>query len=760
MAITVTASYTDGRGTAEAVSSSATVPVANVNDAPTGSVTISGIAAQNQTLTASNNLADADGLGTIAYQWKADGVVIAGTTASTLTLAEAQVGKLITVTASYADGHGTAEAVTSVATASVTNVNDALTGTVTVSGTAVQNQTLTAINTLADADGMGSLHYQWKANGSDIAGAVASALTLSEAQVGKAITVTASYTDGHGTAELVTSTESVLVANVNDQPTGAVTISGNATQNQTLTVENTLADIDGLGSISYQWLSDGVVISGAGGPSFTLAEAQVGTKISAIASYTDGHGVLEQVSSAPSAPVINLNDPPTGEVSLSGSAMLGEKLTAANNLADQDGLGNISYQWSADGAVISGAAGDTFTLTQAQLGKAISVTANYVDGHGTSESVTSSASAAVFNFNHAPTGFVTFSGTATQGQTLTAANTLADVDGLGTISYQWTADGGNVTGATGLTLVLGQSEVGKAIGVVAYFTDAHGSAETVVSSPSDSVLGYQDGTDGDDVLTGSAFADTLNPGAGADLITAGAGNDMLNLTADGIWSGGFAAESQSMVGAPGTGQQVLLEGKVKFADIMDGGGGADTVQLTNGNDAFFLDNAYSLFNVHAVLANDAQGNLNTARVISIENIRGGAGDDVIDLTSTNYAIAGVHLFGDEGNDILWGNMGNDTLNGGDGNDTLFGGAGNNTLIGGLGADLFQYVKGGSAHDIIQDFLPGTDKIQLFGAASTAEVSAAVVGDHVILTWGAQTIELLGINSTAGFDVWLQPAWGQ
>ena len=74
-----------------------------------------------------------------------------------------------------------------------------------------------------------------------------------QADVGSAITVTASYTDDQGTAESVPSSATSAVANVNDAPTGSVTISGTATQNQQLTASNTLADADGLGSISYQW---------------------------------------------------------------------------------------------------------------------------------------------------------------------------------------------------------------------------------------------------------------------------------------------------------------------------------------------------------------------------------------------------------------------------------------------------------------------------------------------------------------------------
>jgi Ca2+-binding RTX toxin-like protein len=463
------------------------------------------------------------------------------------------------------------------------------------------------------------------------------------------------------------------------------------------------------------------------------------------------------MTSSTTSAVANINDLPTGSVTISGTPTQGQTLSAANTLADLDGLGAISYQWSAGGIAITGATQSTYVLSQAEVGKTITVAASYIDLFSHAESVSSSATASVANINDLPTGSVTITGAATQGQTLTAANTLADLDGLGQIHYQWQAAGVNISGATASTLVLGQTEVGQTITAVAHYTDTQGTTESVVSSASTGVLGFQDGTAGNDVLTGSAFADTLNPGTGSDIVHAGAGNDTLNLTSDGTWSSGFAAANQNVSSAVGTGQQVLLEGKVRFADIVDGGDGADTVQLTNGNDAFFLHDAYSLFNANAVLANDAQGKLNIARVSAIENIHGGAGDDIIDLTSTDYTIAGVSLFGEAGNDILWGNIGNDTLQGVDGNDTLFGGAGNNTLNGGAGADLFQYAKGGTAHDTIEDFQVSTDKIQLYGATSAAEVSMAVNGDHVTLTWGAQTIDLLGITSIAGADAWLQLA---
>ena len=98
------------------------------------------------------------------------------------------------------------------ATISVAGANDAHTGAVTISGTAMQHQSLTAENTLADADGLGTFSYQWKRGGSDISGATSSSYTLVTADIGQTITVTISYTDGQGNAESSTSTATAAVA--------------------------------------------------------------------------------------------------------------------------------------------------------------------------------------------------------------------------------------------------------------------------------------------------------------------------------------------------------------------------------------------------------------------------------------------------------------------------------------------------------------------------------------------------------------------
>ena len=88
--------------------------------------------------------------------------------------------------------------------------------------------------------------------------------------------------------------------------------------------------------------------------------------------------------------------------------------------------------------------------------------------------------------NTAATGKPTISGTATVGQTLTAAKgTVADVDGVpDTLSYQWVrVDGGdsNISGETQSTYTLTSADQGKQVKVTVSFTDNAGNPESRTS---------------------------------------------------------------------------------------------------------------------------------------------------------------------------------------------------------------------------------------------------------------------------------------
>jgi hypothetical protein len=283
-----------------------------------------------------------------------------------------------------------------------------------------------------------------------------------------------------------TTTFNLVIANSNDAPTGAITINGNAIEYQTLTINaSMLSDDDGLGVFSYQWLRDSNAISGAIYNSYALDNADVGSVISYQVNYTDGRGSYETVTSPETATIANINDLPTGNVSITGTATVGSTLTASNNLDDDDGLGPISYQWQRNGVDITGATASTYTITVIDDNQTLNVVASYTDLNSTLETVYSAATATVTGTNYTPTGSVDIFGLAQEGETLTTdTSTLADADGLGTFSYQWQRDGVNISGATSSSYVLDNDDVDHAITVVVSYLDSGlpvGTTESVSS---------------------------------------------------------------------------------------------------------------------------------------------------------------------------------------------------------------------------------------------------------------------------------------
>jgi len=123
-------------------------------------------------------------------------------------------------------------------------------------------------------------------------------------------------------------------------------------------------------------------------------------------SYTDGQGTAEgPLTSAQTAAVTNVNDVPVGVPTITGTVTEDQILTAdTSGISDADGLGAFGYQWLRGGVAIGGATASTYTLGDADVGSQISVRANYTDGQGTTESVSSATTGPVVNINDAPIG--------------------------------------------------------------------------------------------------------------------------------------------------------------------------------------------------------------------------------------------------------------------------------------------------------------------------------------------------------------------
>ena len=502
------------------------------NNPSTGTPTIRGTPQVGENLKADTaDIGDADGLAkvTYSYQWiRNDGSTdtdIENATDSRYTVAAENEGQTVKVKVSFTDDAGNNENLTSEATEAVGFAvqqqgvsNTPATGQPTISGTAQVGEMLTADTSgIADADGLNNatFSYQWVANDgaadTDISGETDAAYTLVDGDEGRTVKVRVIVTDDLGNETTLTSaaTEAVEAAPQPDSPaTGRPTISGTARVGEELTADTTgITDDDGLvnATFSYQWVAnDGTSdtdIFGAADNTYTLVAGDEGRTIKVRVIVTDdaeNETTLTSEATDAVAAAPQPDSPATGQPTISGTARVGEMLTAdTSGIADADGLTNVtySYQWLSDDAEIGGATGATYTLVDDDEGRTIKVRVTVTDDLGNETTLTSAATEAVdAKRNTAATGRPTISGTVRVGETLTADTTgIGDADGLTNVSYsyQWVVtDGGayiDISGETGATYTLVSADRGLYILVRVSFTDDAGKREKLASAETEVV---------------------------------------------------------------------------------------------------------------------------------------------------------------------------------------------------------------------------------------------------------------------------------
>ena len=350
--------------------------------------------------------------------------------------------------------------------------NTPATGGPGITGRVWAGETLTATTDLIeDEDGLtgATFTYQWLVDGAEINGATDSTYIVIAADEGKPIEVRVAFTDDAGNPESLTSNpflsaprliiRDVPVIASNTPAAGAPTITGTVRVGETLTSTTTdISDSDGLNkaTFTYQWLADDADITDATGSTYALVAADEGKTVKVRITFTDDAGNDESLTSAPTATVTASNTPATGEPTITGTAQVGETLTAnTTGIADSDGLNNatFTYQWLADDTDITDATGSTYTLAAADEEKTVKVRLSFTDDRGHQETVTSTATAAVtaapspltVSVESAPTSHngseafrirVAFSETPESGFSYT---TMRD--------HAFTVTGGDVTGA-------------------------------------------------------------------------------------------------------------------------------------------------------------------------------------------------------------------------------------------------------------------------------------------------------------------------
>jgi Ca2+-binding RTX toxin-like protein len=505
----------------------------------------------------------------------------------------------------------------------------------------------------------------------------------------------------------------------------------------------------------------------------------VDAQVRVIVSYKDGQGFRESISSTTSQKILDTNDAPSGLVTLSGVATE-DKVIALNTtgLIDDDGLGDFQYAWQAskDGEIWGsrpGAFAGALQLGDQDVGMYLRGVVKYVDGHGNYETVYSQSIGPVTAVNDSPLGDLTLNGLLSSGLTLSVDySDIRDTDGLGLPSFDWfrasstTGLWTKITSTSVASYTLSSADIAQYLRVDLKYTDKQGFAETVSTKTDRIILGGVDGrtpgellagTIKDDFITASAQDDNISAGAGndqidagkgADVIDAGTGNDAVYLTADGVWSGGYKAArlEYSSTDVSSVAEYVVIDGRNRFFDVIDGNTGVDTIVLTEtyNGDAFFLHDFFSDFNANksSSFVIDSKGNTGTSRMSGVERILGGQGNDIIDVTSPTFTLGDIEIQGNQGADALWGGDGNDTLDGGAGTDTLAGGRGNDQFVLRLGESNATTALA----DHIRDFKVGSDKFALSGGLRFTDLVIQAVPD-------TDGVNKLAIKSANGSEIY-------
>jgi hypothetical protein len=272
-------------------------------------------------------------------------------------------------------------------------------------------------------------------------------------------------------------------------------ISGAAVTGQVLTASS--GTWTGSPTFAYQWSQCDVngqncnQIAGATNPTYTIPAGAAGstlevtvTGMTSAGSASASSAATGTVQAAPSAPV-NLAVPV-----VSGSAVVGQVLTASNGSWSGSPAPSFGYQWSQcdvngqNCGQISGATGSTYTVRSGDLGFTLVVAVTATNSVG-SASASSAATGTVQAAPSAPVNLAVpvVSGSAVEGQVLTASNGSWSGSPAPSFGYQWQRCNQSgqscsaISGATSQTYTALAADVGSTLDVAVTAKNSVGSAQ-------------------------------------------------------------------------------------------------------------------------------------------------------------------------------------------------------------------------------------------------------------------------------------------
>ena len=216
---------------------------------------------------------------------------------------------------------------------------------------------------------------------------------------------------------------------------------------------------------SYQWRAGGVDIAGATAPSLRLTAAQQGKRVTVRVTASRPGYPARAVWSGPTAVVLpgvlSNGTPPEVTADGGGEATVDHPLSVSTG-AWTPAPDQLAYQWYADGVMLEGQIGSTYTPGAAQLGQALTVTVT-ASRQGYDPVTVSSAPVTVQPATFVVKATPTLQGVPRLGESLTFDPGSWSPTAPGDVTVTWLRDGAPIEGALQTTYALTPDDLGHRI---------------------------------------------------------------------------------------------------------------------------------------------------------------------------------------------------------------------------------------------------------------------------------------------------------
>lgn len=387
-----------------------------------------------------------------AYQWKKNGVNVAGATAVTFTTTTLANGDVITCVLTSNASCVLASPATSAGITMTVNPNLPVSVSVSASPSTTICAGTSVTFSATPTNGGTTPTYQWKKNGVNIVGATAVTYSTSALANGDVITCVLTSNAVCATGSPATSAGLTMTVNPVLPASVSIVVSPSSTICAGTSVTFTATPINGGTTPGYQWMKNGVNIAGATAVTFTTTTLVNGDIITCVLTSNATCVSGSPATSSGITMTVNPNLPVSVSISASPSTTICAGSNVTFTATPTNGGTTPAYQWKQNGVNIAGATASTFSTTTLANGDVITCVLTSNASCVTGNPATSSGITITVNPLLTPAVSIVASQASPICAGTSVTFTATPTNGGSTPTYQWKLNGANVgTGSTTYT---------------------------------------------------------------------------------------------------------------------------------------------------------------------------------------------------------------------------------------------------------------------------------------------------------------------